>query len=374
MEQEPQEQPVPSVQPEQPAQPESRREPVVFSGTGAEYFRIWIVNLCLSIITLGIYSAWAKVRRLKYFYQHTSVAGANFDFHGNPLAILKGRIIAVILFGLYAAAGEAYRIHPILLLLGPLIFLLIMSIMPWLVVRSLRFRLGNTSHRGLRFSFHGKTGEAYIYFMLMPLASVFTMYLLWPLAKQLICKYVATNSEYGNERFGFHAGAGDFYPPYLIAFAGFIGIMVLAIILMAIILGIGVGLGGSDSPMAAVASVMAVVVIFAGYIGGLLLIYPFLTARLQNIIWSNTTVGPVAFESHVRARRLAWIMFSNIALILVTFGLYKPFADIRFARYRLESGTMLVHGDIDQFVAGAQTTAGAAGEEIADIFDFDISL
>ena len=39
--------------------------PVRFVGTGSEYFRIWIVNLLLTIVTLGIYSAWAKVRRLE---------------------------------------------------------------------------------------------------------------------------------------------------------------------------------------------------------------------------------------------------------------------------------------------------------------------
>ena len=34
-----------------------------FTGKAGEYFRIWIVNVCLSVVTLGIYSAWAKVRR-----------------------------------------------------------------------------------------------------------------------------------------------------------------------------------------------------------------------------------------------------------------------------------------------------------------------
>jgi hypothetical protein len=36
-----------------------------FSGSGAEYFRIWIVNLLLTVATFGIYSAWAKTRRLQ---------------------------------------------------------------------------------------------------------------------------------------------------------------------------------------------------------------------------------------------------------------------------------------------------------------------
>src|SRR5436305_11873488 len=46
-----------------------RNLPLSFTGSGSEYFRIWIVNALLSIITLGIYSAWAKVRTLQYFYR-----------------------------------------------------------------------------------------------------------------------------------------------------------------------------------------------------------------------------------------------------------------------------------------------------------------
>ena len=80
-------------------------EPLTFTGTGAEYFRIWIVNLALTLITLGVFSAWAKVRRLQYFYRHTRLAGAGFDYHGNPIAILKGRIVGLVLFGLYSVAG-----------------------------------------------------------------------------------------------------------------------------------------------------------------------------------------------------------------------------------------------------------------------------
>ena len=63
-----------------------------FSGSGAEYFRIWIVNLALTVATLGIYSAWAKVRRLQYFYRNTHLAGAAFNFHGQPKVILRDRL------------------------------------------------------------------------------------------------------------------------------------------------------------------------------------------------------------------------------------------------------------------------------------------
>ena len=93
--------------PRHPAAPAP--EPLRFTGTGAEYFRIWIVNLLLTIVTLGIYSAWAKVRRLQYFHRHTQLAGSGFDYHGRPAAILKGRAVAFGALVLYKIADE---MHP----------------------------------------------------------------------------------------------------------------------------------------------------------------------------------------------------------------------------------------------------------------------
>ena len=53
-----------------------RTAAIQFTGSGSEYFKIWIVNVLLTIVTLGIYSAWAKVRRLRYFYNNTRFAGS----------------------------------------------------------------------------------------------------------------------------------------------------------------------------------------------------------------------------------------------------------------------------------------------------------
>ena len=70
---------------------EPRTTQVHFTGNGREYFGIWIVNLLLSVLTLGIYSAWAKVRTLQYFYGHSRVDGQGFRYLATPLQILKGR-------------------------------------------------------------------------------------------------------------------------------------------------------------------------------------------------------------------------------------------------------------------------------------------
>lgn len=121
-----------------------------FTGSGSEYFRIWIVNVLLTIVTLGIYSAWAKVRRLRYFYNNTRFAGSNFDFHGSPVAILKGRLIAVLLIALINVP-----------LLGLVVLLVYFCALPWLLYRSMRFHLGNTTWRNVRFAFVGDAAGIY---------------------------------------------------------------------------------------------------------------------------------------------------------------------------------------------------------------------
>ena len=108
-----------------------------FRGTAAEYFRVWIVNLLLTIATLGIYSAWAKVRKKKYFYRNTLLDGHSFDYHANPIAILKGRLI--VLPFLIAYATSSYFLPG----LDFVILLLVALLLPWLLVRSQIFNKRN---------------------------------------------------------------------------------------------------------------------------------------------------------------------------------------------------------------------------------------
>src|ERR1700748_885810 len=74
---------------------------VEFRGTGREYFRVWLVNVTLTLLTLGLYGPWAKVRTRRYFHGVTSLAGYSFEYHAAPLRILWGRalVAAMLLVG-----------------------------------------------------------------------------------------------------------------------------------------------------------------------------------------------------------------------------------------------------------------------------------
>ncbi|MDD1620689.1 MAG: DUF898 domain-containing protein [Methylococcaceae bacterium] len=334
-----------------------------FTGRGGEYFRIWIVNVCLSIVTLGIYSAWAKVRRNQYFYRHTLVAGASFDYHGDPKVILKGRAIAFLMFAAYSVVSQ---FNPAA---GVAIFALIMLAMPWLLVRSLRFRLHNTSYRALRFAFHGETGQAYVNLLLWPLLSFLTLGLLWPMAQQRIARYTRDNSAYGDVSFRFEVGVGEYYRVYLMA-------ILIVIANFAAALSVAILLADSGLMPAGVERT-ALIGAIAGlgmYVGIFVFVYPYVAARMQNLVWNNTSLADHRFVANVKASGLLVIMLGNLLLIVFTLGFYKPFADIRLARYRIEHLNLLAYDSLDQFVAGMQSRTSAAGEEMADMFDFDVAL
>lgn len=340
-----------------------------FSGKGGEYFRIWIVNLALTILTLGIYSAWAKVRRLQYFYRNTSLANHGFDYHGDPKAILKGRLIGVALLVLYFAS-ESF--DPTL---GLVAFAVLMLVMPWLVQRSLRFKLHNSSYRGLRFGFDGTMGDAYKAFLLWPVIGYITLGLLAAVAHQRIKAYQHGNSRYGSEWFSFNVREGKFFSIYF----KLLGMVILLIIAVAVLVGVFSGMaalfGGEMSEQGKIVAIGIVIAAVIGfYLAVFLLIGPWFTARIQNLVWSGTSLGPHVFSSNVRARDLFWIYLTNFIGILLTLGLFKPFADIRLAKYRIEHMALNAQGSLDEFLAGRQQSISATGEETADIFDFDISV
>ena len=106
--------------------------PLRFTGQAGEYFRIWIVNVCLSILTLGIYSAWAKVGRKKYFYGNTLLDDAAFEYLADPKAILKGRLIVVAAFVVVGLIGNMLKTNAI-----PLVYL---AVLPYVVIKASRCR------------------------------------------------------------------------------------------------------------------------------------------------------------------------------------------------------------------------------------------
>ncbi len=332
-----------------------------FSATGGEYFRIWIVNLLLSIVTLGIYSAWAKVRRNKYFYSSTQLAGASFEYHGTPMAILKGRIVAFALFAVYNIAFQ------ISIAAGVVMVLAMAAVLPWLLWKSLQFKLHNTSYRGIRFAFQGSPKQAYTNFLLLPMLAALTLWLLAPFLHQRLKAFQHNESRFGTSKFSFDASVGAFYKSYGL----FIALLLGGLALLVFVVFAGVFTAAAlQSGTAGAAAVLAGLAIYAW----LFTVYPLFTTMIQNLIWNHTKLEQHQFKSEMKWGRLTFITLTNLLGIVCTLGLFTPFAQVRALRYRLESTSLQVHGSLDDFVADTQRQVSATGEGMVDLLDFDLSI
>src|SRR5690606_19365232 len=188
-----------------PWEEQSGRAQFTFTGTTTEYFRIWIVNVALSVLTLGVYSAWAKVRTKQYFYGHASLHGSSFEYLADPVSILKGRLVV----GGFLALLFVSQYYSLALYLGLMLLLLLAT--PFLIVQGIRFHAHNSAFRNVRFGFTGGVGELYALFVKMGLLTIVTFGLGYPYALWRVMRFVLTNHQYGNTRFAWYGKPSQYY-------------------------------------------------------------------------------------------------------------------------------------------------------------------
>lgn len=353
-----------------------REIPLEFRATGGEYFRIWIVNLLLTILTLGIYSAWAKVRRLRYFYGSTSLEGSSFEYHGRPIPILKGRLIA---FGVYLLAVLLGYVH-----VGFSIAFAVLFIfgIPWIVVRSRLFHMRMSSWRGLRFDFHGKYGGAFAAIIGWAILGVVTIGILWPLALWKQVNYLLGNNAYGSQRFEFTSTKWSFYRFCLIGLAIAIGVIVAVLVIAFICIaaaGVGAGVlqqGGAQPDDIARSVPVMVAMVIAGlfYVVGIMLIAAWFNSQMLNASIGGVQVGPHRVYSRLATWPMWGILVTNLLGMIVTLGLFYPWAKVRMMRYQMAHTGVVAEGDLSQFASDGQQHVSAVGEEAADFFDIDFGF
>jgi uncharacterized membrane protein YjgN (DUF898 family) len=364
-----------------------------FSASGSEYFRIWIVNLLLIMLTLGIYLPWAKARKLKYFCSNTWVDGNALDFHGDPLKMLRGTLIAAAFLFAFSLGS---KLSPWAALVTAIAFV---ATWPALFLASMRFRLANTSWRGIRFHFAGDLAGAYgavlppLAILLIPLAlagamvmpgpagesgemapagirlgrnivAVFLLllpYFLWRLKR-----YQHNHYGWGSLQTEMRAGLRSVYGVFLKT-AG-----ISFLVMGAVAIAVATLIFQSQK----VASVTATVLVA---IGGIVLVNVLpkacLQTGLQNLLWSSTGNRTIRFRSDLAAASFVGLQFKNYLLIFLTLGLYWPFAVVHSRRAQVEAVGLLSRIPLDRITQSElRSQPGATGDMAADLFGLDIGL
>jgi len=386
---------------EPPAHTALQRLDIRFTGSGSEYFRLWIVNLLLTLVTLSLYRPFAKVRRLQYFYSNTLVGGHALGFHGNPWAMLRGHLLLLVFGGAYVLAGQASP------LAGAVAGLALAGLWPALWQLGLRFRLANTSWRGLRLQFMGSAGGAYRALApAMVLAGlvlagtaaqtgvsadrpasdgqqlaaglsglamlVGSLGLPWLLAR--LRRYQHGSYQFADQRTQLDVPTSRFYGVFMRA--SLMGVVPVALVGVVAAIWLPAHLAeraargaGGHVPWLAIASLAML------YLLAVLWTQAYLGARLQDLVWGHTRAPRLRFRSALSATRLGLLMAKNLLLSVLTLGLYQPFAAVAMARLRMQALHLEVVGDVGRWSSplhsgGTEATGDAAG----DLLDIDLGL
>jgi uncharacterized membrane protein YjgN (DUF898 family) len=334
-----------------------------FSGNASEYFGIWFVNVLLTIVTLSLYAPWAKVRRLRYFYTHTTVDHARFEFTGQAKNIFLGRLLALVLYGLFSSGRF---LDESLQWVGGVTLLLFYVVMPWLLRSTYRFMSRNSVYRNTRFRFSGTVGEAFVVYLGVGLLTLLSLGLLLPYFLYRHKRYQFSHLQIGQVQFHYDATAGMFYR------ALWFPMLLLLLMYGAVIGGIIAMVAGSST--ATMAAALVFVPVFLGLFIGMAFVFWAISAQLFRLSWNHVRVGNSPFQSDLRMGRYVWIAFSNYMVKAFTLGIFTPWAAVRMHQYRMTSLCIFWQDDPEQLMTDAQADPSAFGEELADLVGFDLSL
>jgi uncharacterized membrane protein YjgN (DUF898 family) len=303
---------------------------LVFKGSGFEYFKIQLVNIILTTITLGLYYPWAKARTLHYFYGNTVFNGQPFVFTGTGSEMFKGFIKAFLLLLSVYAIVVYLALNEQELVGFALLYIVLALIIPLAIHGSYRYRFAKTVWSGIRFGYMGDKWELFALCIKGTFLTIFTLGIYGAWFAMNLRRYLLCNIKLGDARFSYKGVGGEY-----------LWLNIKGYFLTVLTLGIYFFWWQKD--------------LFAYFINNLRL-----TKDDQTMLLRCTATGGDFFS----------LIFTNLFLFIFTLGLATPWIIVRSMRFILSHITL--DGTI-QFDELKQTQANyndATGEDIADFLDF----
>ncbi|MBI2537051.1 MAG: DUF898 domain-containing protein [Gemmatimonadetes bacterium] len=315
-----------------------------YHGSGGTLLGIGIVNLLLTVLTLGIYSFWARTRLRRYFYSETELAGDRFVYHGTAMELLRGWLraigvlilVGIVFSGLFAVTApsspdaQPSRTQALVMLgLMLLYFGTLVALVAIAVNGARRYRLSRSSWRGIRFSFRGRWQDYLRLVIRGSVLSALTLSLYSPFFRNQSRAFLVEHAYFGSLQFGYDGDGKELFRQYLLA-------LLLAIPTL-----------------------------------GLYLVW--FNAFQQRYFWSHTTVGDARFLSTVTVGSLLGLALTNMLLAVVTLGVGIPWVITRTMRYVCDRLTLA--GEIDwKNVQQQAMAASVTGEGLAEGLDVDVDI
>jgi uncharacterized membrane protein YjgN (DUF898 family) len=301
---------------------------LVFHGNGGSLFGIHIVNVFLTIVTLGIYYFWGKTRVRVYLWGQTEIAGDRFAYHGRGRELFIGFLKAIVFFALplfLLSLLREFTTWPILKVISLVASYVIVSVFfPLAIVGARRYRLSRTSWRGIRFSFRGSARGFIKLFIVNTILISLTAGLWYPIFDVRRHAFLTNDSWFGNRKFAFDGGSGGLFWSF-----------VLTLVLTPFTLG---------------------------------LCWFWYLAKKRRYFWEHTTFGAARFRYTVTGGALLRLMLGNLIILILTLGLGWPWAQVRSARFAARNLSLVGPLDLESIQQDARA-ASATGEGLAGLLD-----
>ena len=331
-----------------------------FTGDGKQYFGIWIRNALLTLITCGIYSAWAKIKKKQYFLKHTTLGGIVFDYAGDPKTILKGRAVLAMFIALYLVSNSLYQPLALVVLILALISL------PWLIVGTLVFNAQSTSYSNIHFRFNATYKEAVVFYLFWPLLAILSMGVLAPYAFLKQQKFVLEHSSFGSTSFHFNPKTHEFYwlvlRVLLILLAGMGITMVFSIIF------------SPSNLQSKLIFVLFYIARLIPFVIVLLIVIAYFSVSYSILLFNATNLSALGFESNFSIIIYMKMFLLNGLAVLVTFGLYYPWAVVRLKKYKAQCVNLSISGGLKDFIQSELTKPKPEINQSTVFFNSNLSL
>ncbi len=344
----------------------------IFWGRGRTLFGIFMVNTFFTLLTLGLYSFWGRVRIRQFLSSQTSFAHARFSYHGTPQELLKGWSKAFLVFGL------PYAFLSLVPLLGDqiptwipnaLAGTMALCFIPVAVVGSHRYRLSRTSLGTIRFSFRGRVKEYMKIWVVGSVLTLLTAGIYYPFFENARRKFLVAHTYFGNRPFTYSGRGSGLLRIYVTSLA-------FSLIIMVTLIGIHAGPDGLSILAQWPSDGWRDLLFNSLFITGLLtLLLPwfYLQVSKQRYQWNHSDFGDAHFQFSASTWNLMELRLTNFLMLILTFGLAWPWVQVRnlqFLYYHLSLQGPLDFQRIEQEALDASPT----GEELAGYFDAGFDL
>ena len=350
--------------------PEGTVRRLKFYGKGFDLFSIFIVNVLLTLLTLGVYYFWGKVKIKRYLYSQLEFDGDRFIFHGRGRELFIGGIIGLFFLGITIAAQHLIETseNNYLIAGSVILFLFLFSLVPIIFVLSRKYYMSRSSWRGIRFSFKGKIGAFYRVILKGILLSMLTFGLYTPFFRNRIKHFFIDNSYFGTQKFSYRGDGNVLFRQYAKAFFLYVPVTAIVIFLIISIAGILLGFVIGKELKSIAIVIATVCTYFSIYV-----VFYWFEFWFTKYVWNNTSFLNAKFSLEMNFLPYLKLKTGNLFIYLFTLGLGWPWAVVRNNRFLTER--LVLEGEVDfESIKQEFMEATATGESVADIFDIGAGL